>query len=170
MTSLIDPDAISVNISGIEYVLQRETTNRVHGSLLHLLSLHRPGNKVPIGVVAQRGRHFFVQRSPQMFELVILPCYVTGKLHVPKWMCADHVIEELKFWRVNVTNACSCCAEESCAPDNDDEEEKEESENVSKHRWHKIREIGWDFVEHYSSSIYALVSACECAHKKHLLN
>uniref|UniRef100_A0A915HQM0 Potassium channel tetramerisation-type BTB domain-containing protein n=1 Tax=Romanomermis culicivorax TaxID=13658 RepID=A0A915HQM0_ROMCU len=53
-----------------------------------------------------RQKKLFFQRSPLIFDLVILQSYITGKLHVPRWMCAESILEELKLTAYILQSSC----------------------------------------------------------------
>lgn len=159
MVILKDNEIIVINISGSRYQLLKQTVDLIPGSLLHLLTLPQSVENLPFGVHhVQNRKTFFIQRSAQMFELIILPCYITGKLHVPKWMCAENVIEELKFWQLDLRYACHCCAEESSKQLEETNEQTLEIVNDKrKSSWQRFRELSWEFMDKPSSSVFAMV-------------
>lgn len=154
-----DHDFIILNVSGVKYELQTNILRQFPDSLLTSFILGGQ-NTSGLDLIVRSDRSIFVQRSPQMFELVILQTYVTGKLHVPKWMCAECVLDELKFWRLDLENACKCCAAEA---QNDDEDATTVSANDLTeiqeviNKWERCRRWAWDFLDKPSSSLGATV-------------
>lgn len=155
---------IIISVSGVRYQLQTGVIHQFPGALLDTLisSLEQNAKpKYPSNLVVFNEKKFiFVQRSPQMFEFIVLQTYITGKLHVPKWMCAESVLDELKFWRLDIESVCKCCSEE---PNSDDVSDTfsntdtvEFNEFVSS--WERFRRTAWNFCDKPSTSVAATVS------------
>ncbi|CAD6198600.1 unnamed protein product [Caenorhabditis auriculariae] len=52
---------------------------------------------------------YFFERVPRYFD-PIYDFYATGKLHVPKDLCFDKFMAELRFWAVSKTRMDECCS------------------------------------------------------------
>ncbi|EGT47392.1 hypothetical protein CAEBREN_20829 [Caenorhabditis brenneri] len=52
---------------------------------------------------------YFFERVPRYFD-PIYDFYATGKLHVPKDLCFDKFMAELRFWAVSKSRMDECCS------------------------------------------------------------
>uniref|UniRef100_A0A915BFQ6 Uncharacterized protein n=1 Tax=Parascaris univalens TaxID=6257 RepID=A0A915BFQ6_PARUN len=52
---------------------------------------------------------YFFERVPRYFD-PIYDFYATGRLHVPKDICFDKFMAELRFWAVSKSNMDECCS------------------------------------------------------------
>ncbi|KAK5967442.1 hypothetical protein GCK32_017740 [Trichostrongylus colubriformis] len=52
---------------------------------------------------------YFFERVPRYFD-PIYDFYATGKLHVPKDLCFDKFMAELRFWAVSKSKMDDCCS------------------------------------------------------------
>lgn len=154
-----EQDSLILNISGVIYCIIEETVLLIPDGLLKVLwnCYKNPDQKLPEGVLRTKmSNRFFLQRSPHLFD-IILQCYVTGKIHVPEWVCYKTVLDEIQFWNLGPQYACSCCCEENFDDDDIYEETTDDKPATPKTRWQNIKRSMWKFFQQPNSSRGATV-------------
>lgn len=173
MAAKRDESYILLDISGTVFRIHRKLLKRFPNSLLSKLadSLHKNSSSkqmeslLPVEFsTTEEPNKFFVQRSPMLFE-IILQCYITGKLHVPYWMCKMNFHQEISFWKLNpITDCCECCADHDAVPaEGGDLHDKLIMESEKNSEWHRLKCRMWRFFEKPNSSRGAFVSFKEFA-------
>lgn len=154
-------DYLVLDVSGTRYHLLNEVIEKFPQSLLYKAIktdydytglLKRPNST----------NRFFAQRSPIIFDTVILPFYITGNIHIPPWLCKESVREELQFWQLD-PNFCRSCVEDmfDYVPSKKEQNDVSPSPTVlegdSLPETKSIREIMWDLCDNPGSSKAATV-------------
>lgn len=153
-----------LDISGVSYYLLEDTVFFNPTGLLATLwkAQKNPKKLLPKNIYRTKQKNkFFVQRSPELFDL-ILQCYITGKIHIPYWLCRKTIENEMNFWKLEERYRCHCCVydDDDSSGDNNINEEtiKELQENAPKKGWRDTKKRLWQFLENPNSSVGALVS------------
>lgn len=111
-------DFVTLDISGVCFKIMKEKILQYPSSLLFRLLHYSQGsfwhktNFLPEGIVYLAPNTYFVQRSPELFDIV-LQCYSSGKFHAKRAYCKNAVAEELAFWGLNFVQTCDTCFDES---------------------------------------------------------
>lgn len=122
-------DFVILDVSGVCYKIIKEKIMQFPSSLLFRLLHYSQGsffqdkNFLPEGIVYLAPNKYFVQRSPDLFDIV-LQCYSTGKFHAKKAYCKKAVAEELSFWGLNLVQTCDLCFDDDILEKNDQNEMK----------------------------------------------
>lgn len=145
-------------VLGTRFRVQKRVFDNYPNSLLyglvHLDKLHI--EQLPKNILKVNNNEFFVQRSPDVFKIVLLYC-INGKLHVPTCLCSDEIAEEFDFWRIKYESFCSHCATHHCHEQSNDEEEKIERKEKGQPCPEVINSL-WTLLEYPHSSRLAFVS------------
>ncbi|XP_071177459.1 potassium voltage-gated channel protein Shaw-like [Mytilus edulis] len=94
-------DEIHINVGGTLFETKWSTLQR-HGDTLlgSLTTTSEYYNKDK--------KQFFFDRNPDLFN-TILDFYRNGVIHLPTHICGWNWKQELKFWRIPVTDISECC-------------------------------------------------------------
>lgn len=166
--SFDEGDHLILDISGTCFHIQKENLISFPNSLAwHIWNFRKTRTGVlPKGVYPTRfPNKFFIQRSPIVFA-IILQCYNTGKLHVPRWICAESIKEEIKFWKLDSHfTACIYCSDDGDRKDeveNDETSDKFQNDPTTMYnKWKQKKKDIWTFFQNPKSSKSATVSSLQ---------
>lgn len=164
LVKMEDYNYVTLDVSGTVFKLHKLLLTRFPNALLAKLveALNHNSSSSSSSMIPQEfttiEEKFFVQRSPLLFE-IILQAYVSGKLHVPYWMCKEHVMQEIKFWNLNPNeDCCDCCSDHNVNEEKNDLINMNEIDFTKATEWQKMKYKLWMFFEQTGSSKCALVS------------
>lgn len=156
-------DYLVLDVSGTRYHLLKELIEKFPQSLL--CQAIKPDYDYTGYVKKAKQNQFFIQRSPILFDNIILPVYISGTVHIPQWMCKETVKEELRFWQLD-PSFCHSCAEHMpryVITENETEDDRKNEiirndDNNSADKKKTIRQLLWELCEKPNSSKAALVN------------
>lgn len=106
------PDTIlRLNIGGSSYRIRTRSIIKFGPKTLlgRLARMNHEHRKQWSDAYFEQEDEYFFERVPRYFD-PIYDFYATGKLHVPKDLCFDKFMAELRFWAVSKTRMDECCS------------------------------------------------------------
>lgn len=150
---------VTFNVIGSRFVLKQDLFKSYPTSLFnHLIQSDVDYFCSPKGTVKIKPNEFYVQRSPDLFKIVV-QFLINGQLHVPSWSCKDEILDEFSFWNITPSSVCSNCCD--CLVNNEENKDKKVFTviiEVSKKPSSVLKRKLWTFMEYPTSSIPAMVS------------
>ena len=108
---------VNLNVSGRKFQLRRETLLKYPSTRLGRIAL---GKRTSLGGKAKDAtcidlydhleegtKEFFFEKNPDVFPYIIT-YYSTGKLHLPRHMCAELFQMEAEYWGIPFSLDCCC--------------------------------------------------------------
>lgn len=104
---------VTFDVIGTKFRLTRDFFSRYPTSLFQYMLLNVNDRKLdlPPGVIKVSSDEFFVERSPELFQIVIKYC-ISHKLHLPKCACTQEVRDEFHFWQIKLESNCDNCVDD----------------------------------------------------------
>ncbi|GMS96509.1 hypothetical protein PENTCL1PPCAC_18684, partial [Pristionchus entomophagus] len=106
------PDTIlRLNIGGSSYRIRTRSISRFGPKTLlgKFVRMNHDHRKQWADSFFEESDEYFFERVPRYFD-PIYDFYATGKLHVPKDLCFDKFMAELRFWAVSKSRMDECCS------------------------------------------------------------
>ncbi|KAF8370569.1 kvs-5 [Pristionchus pacificus] len=106
------PDVIlRLNIGGSSYRIRTRSISRFGPKTLlgKFVRMNHDHRKQWADSYFEESDEYFFERVPRYFD-PIYDFYATGKLHVPKDLCFDKFMAELRFWAVSKSRMDDCCS------------------------------------------------------------
>ncbi|GMT26039.1 hypothetical protein PFISCL1PPCAC_17336, partial [Pristionchus fissidentatus] len=106
------PDTIlRLNIGGSSYRIRTRSISRFGPKTLlgKFARMNHDHRKQWADSYFEESDEYFFERVPRYFD-PIYDFYATGKLHVPKDLCFDKFMAELRFWAVSKSRMDECCS------------------------------------------------------------
>ncbi|GMR48964.1 hypothetical protein PMAYCL1PPCAC_19159, partial [Pristionchus mayeri] len=106
------PDTIlRLNIGGSSYRIRTRSISRFGPKTLlgKFVRMNHDHRKQWADSYFEESDEYFFERVPRYFD-PIYDFYATGKLHVPKDLCFDKFMAELRFWAVSKSRMDECCS------------------------------------------------------------
>lgn len=93
---------------------------------------------------------YYFERSPALFH-VVYQFYTTGKVHQANHVCPQDLIDEFKFWKIDLhdhINSCCCMEDEMSESESEADGSEESIHSPFKHlKWGPLRETVWNVIE-----------------------
>uniref|UniRef100_A0A1I7YFL0 BTB domain-containing protein n=1 Tax=Steinernema glaseri TaxID=37863 RepID=A0A1I7YFL0_9BILA len=107
----IEDAILRLNIGGASYRIRTRSIVRYGPTTLlgRLCRMDHDHRKTWADSYFDDSDEYFFERVPRYFD-PIYDFYATGKLHVPKDLCFDKFMAELRFWAVSKSKMDECCS------------------------------------------------------------
>lgn len=154
---------LNLDISGVKFKLLRSLVYQYPDSFLAQLARENNNfetDSLPNGVYFNRtSDEFHFAKSPKLFDDIVLQFYITGKLHVPEYVCKDTVRQEIIFWKLDSTSICTCWEGCEIIEQALTETTTTNEESGKKTKLEEIKRYVWLTCESPKSSVLGMVSS-----------